>query len=248
MAVGVAVGLDHRGQPARPLDPGVLQGAQAVLPVQGHLVRPGEERELRRRGGAHGLPARPRRQGRRRGRRRSPPPAPWCSAARRSWCWTRSGRWCCSEDGAAPRRQPRMIQLERARRRPSATKRVLDGDDLDVPDGAEHRHHRLLRHRQERHPQAASSACSSRTRAGWWWTARWCSELSRDELAELRGPDRLRLPVRGAVRLDDGGGEHRARPRPARGTAEPTIARADRGEPRRWSSSPGTEDKYPAEL
>src|SRR5206468_5727033 len=29
----------------------------------------------------------------------SPPPAPWCSAARPSWCWMRSGRWCCCEDG-----------------------------------------------------------------------------------------------------------------------------------------------------
>ena len=111
MAVGVASGWITAVNLLDLSTPGVLQGAQAVLPVQGHLVRPGEERELRRRRGADGLPARPRREGRRRGRRASRPPARWCSAARRSWCWTRSGRWCCCEAGAdaGPARTRRCV-------------------------------------------------------------------------------------------------------------------------------------------
>ena len=90
--------LDHRGQPARSLDSlEFVRGCKLVLPVQGHLVRPGEERELRRRRGAHGLHQGAATPGRRRRASAGPRRGPWCSAARRSWCSTRSGRWCCCE-------------------------------------------------------------------------------------------------------------------------------------------------------
>ena len=217
MAVGVDVGLDHLGQPARPLDARVLQGAQAVLPLQGHLVRPGQERELRRRRRADGLPPRPRRPERRRRASASPPPAPWCSAARRSWCWTRSGRWCCCEAGGGGRRSTRPFDVHvsrppRAEVRSSRPSRVLDGVTLEVPDGAEHRHHRPLGRRARASRSSSSSGCSSPTRGGCGWTATWCRSMDRERARRAARPDRLRLPVRRAVRLDDGGGEHRAGP------------------------------------
>ena len=69
MAIGVTSGWITAVNLLDLSTPAVLQGAQAVLSVQGHLVRPGEERELRRGRGAHGLPPGARRQGRRAGRR-----------------------------------------------------------------------------------------------------------------------------------------------------------------------------------
>ena len=66
MAVGVAAGWITAINLLDLSTHGVPEGTQAVLPVQGHLVRPGEERQLRRRGGADGVPAGPRREGRRR--------------------------------------------------------------------------------------------------------------------------------------------------------------------------------------
>ena len=59
MGGGRGLGLDHLHQPAGSLQSRVLQGAEAVLPLQGHLVRPGQERQLRRRRGPDGMPARP---------------------------------------------------------------------------------------------------------------------------------------------------------------------------------------------
>ena len=69
------------------------------------------------------------------GRRASPPPAPWCSAARRSWCWTRSGRWCCCEAAADRRRRvidPARRSLDQVLRRQARPRRACR---LEVPDG-----------------------------------------------------------------------------------------------------------------
>ncbi len=49
--------LAREPRPARPLDPGVPEGPEAVLPVQGHLVRAVQERHVRLHdhpGGVHG--------------------------------------------------------------------------------------------------------------------------------------------------------------------------------------------------
>ena len=69
MALGVPRRLHHVAQPARSHQRRVHQGAADLLPVQGHLVRPGEGRQLRRGRDAPRLPPGPRHLGRRRGRR-----------------------------------------------------------------------------------------------------------------------------------------------------------------------------------
>src|SRR5438477_10843499 len=74
----------------------------------------------------------------------SRPPARSCSAARRFWCWMRSGRWCSCDDGedgeggepsfSVLSVSARMIQLE-ALTKSFGPKRALDGATLEVPDG-----------------------------------------------------------------------------------------------------------------
>ena len=56
MAVGVTAGWITAVNLLDLSTPEFFKGLKPVLPVQGHLVRPGEERELRRRRGADGLP------------------------------------------------------------------------------------------------------------------------------------------------------------------------------------------------
>ena len=69
MAVGVGSGWITAVNLLDLSTPEFFKGLKLFYQLQGHLVRPGEERELRRRRGADGLPPRPRRQGRRAGRR-----------------------------------------------------------------------------------------------------------------------------------------------------------------------------------
>ena len=117
------------------------------------------------------------------------------------------------------------------------------------PRRREHRHHRLLRARGKSvtlklivgllEPDAGEVDGGRRGR---------CSELDREELAALRG--RIGYVFQFAALFDSmtvaeniRAGAGAARARRGRRSRE----RIER-EPRAWSSSPGTEDKYPAEL
>ena len=194
------------------------------------------------------------------GRRPVAPPAPWCSAARRSWCWTRSGRWCCCEAAAAVsgrqadaagqsvgpaarRPLPAMIVLD-GLTKSFGPKRVLDGVTLDVPDGQ-------------------NTVIIGYSGSGKSVTLKRIVGLIEPDAGRVvvdgdggarAGPggagraartDRLRVPVRGAVRLDDGGGEH---PRWAWSSAA-SIRRRDRASGSAESLGvvelAGTEDKLP---
>ena len=68
------------------------------------------------------------------GRRAHPPPAPWCSAARRSWCSTRSGRWSSCEDADAGGLRL-MLRLDAAQVLRPPRSRSSRGFSLEVPDG-----------------------------------------------------------------------------------------------------------------
>ena len=75
----------------------IREGPPTLLPLEGHLVRPDKGSELRHRRHPcrqpHG-PFHPR-AGQRASAATRPAPSSW--VVRRSWCWTRSGRWCFCE-------------------------------------------------------------------------------------------------------------------------------------------------------
>ena len=125
--------------------------------------------------------------------------------------------------------------------------RVLEGLTLTVRDGETMVIDRLLGHRQERGPQARGGPARPPTRGTCWWTDRSWRRCRTNELDLVRAPDRLRVPVRGAVRLDDGRRER------AGGAAPPWHRRPrDRrpgpAERLAWWTWRGTEDAMPAEL
>ena len=101
--------------------------------------------------------------------------------------------------------------------------------------------------RQERHAQAHRRAARRPTRATCWSTASGSTSSSPTGWRMLRRGDRLRVPVRRALRLDDRGA------RTSGSAGAPGLApRRDRaaGRPRawRWWSSPRRTERFPAEL
>src|SRR6476661_7715372 len=193
-----------------------------------------------------------------------PPPGPSCWAAKRSWCWTRSGRWCCCEGRQADRRTRgsggmscvsgvppfrrsafrRMIQLE-GLTKSFGDRRVLDGVTLEVPDGentviigysGSGKSVTLKCIVGLLEPEAGRAIVDGAV----------VSELGRDELAELRGHigyvfqfaalfDSMTVAENLALGLVRRGYDHST----ITARIEESLAVVELS---------GTEDKYPAEL
>ena len=101
-----------------------------------------------------------------------------------------------------------VIRLRRASTRRSARRSCSTAFTLDVPDGETTVLIGSSGHRARASRSSTSSGCSSPTPARSRWTGEVVPDLDRDGLTALRRQHRLCLPVRRAVRLDDGGGEH----------------------------------------
>ena len=171
----------------------------------------------------------PRHPGRRRGRRPQHHPRggarlrgdPGAGRVLGAGAAVRSARW------SADRPMIRFSDVYKA----FGPKEVLDGFTLDIPDGET----TVIigfsgtgKSVALKHIVGLLAPDAGTVRGG---RRRWCTSSTATDSTALRRDDRLRLPVRGAVRLDDGRGQHPARPARAgacerRRSSEPGRARA----------------------